>query len=149
MVSVWCWDGLEIVGWFMDGLGMVEGWLGMVCGWFGAGLGLVWGWFWGQWDGEIRVTIQAGLLSHWPDYRTPQDPARQYQALTAIEAAALEIAAMDIEASHTAPTETYIRARLSPGIHRGSPRGSPRGFPKGFPQGIPQGIHQGIPRGLV
>ena len=33
----------------------------------GGGLGLVWGWFGGvvaeQWDGEIGVTIQAGLLS--------------------------------------------------------------------------------------
>ena len=43
MVSVWFLDGLEIVGWFGDGLGMVWGWLGVVWGWFGAGLGVVWG----------------------------------------------------------------------------------------------------------
>ena len=70
MVSVWFWDGLEIVGWFGDGLGVVGGWFWVVWGWFGAGLGLVWGWFGGvvggQLDGEIRVTIRAGLLSHWP-----------------------------------------------------------------------------------
>ena len=56
-----------IVGWFGDGLGVVGGGLG----WFGNGLGMVWGWFGGvvrgQWGGEIRVTIRAGLLSHWPD----------------------------------------------------------------------------------
>ena len=44
--------GWEIVGWFGDGLGVV-----------GGGLGLVWG---SGLDGEIRVTIRAGLLSHWP-----------------------------------------------------------------------------------
>ena len=66
MVSVWFWDGLEIVGWFGDGLGVVGGWLVMVLGWFGAGLGLVCGSGGGQWDGEIRVTIRAGVLSHWP-----------------------------------------------------------------------------------
>ena len=63
MVSVWFWDGFEIVGRFGDGWGVAVG-----------GLGLVWGWFWGvvggQWDGEIRVTIQAGLLSHWPVLRS-------------------------------------------------------------------------------
>ena len=87
MVSVWFWDGLEIVEWFGDGLGVVGKWLGVVWAWFGcdwdvfggcwgrfgAGLELVWGWFGGvvggQWDGEIRVTIRAGLLSHWPDPR--------------------------------------------------------------------------------
>ena len=66
MVSVWFWDGLEIVGWFGDGLGVVAKWLGMVWDWFGAGLGLVWGGGGGQWYGEIRVTIRAGFLSHWP-----------------------------------------------------------------------------------
>ena len=30
MVSVWFWDGLEIVGWFGDGLGVVGGWFGVV-----------------------------------------------------------------------------------------------------------------------
>ena len=45
-------------------------WLWVRLGVVGAGLGLVWGWFGGvvggQWGGEIQVTIQAGLLSHWP-----------------------------------------------------------------------------------
>ena len=59
MVSAWFWDGLEIAGWFGDCLGMVWGGLGLVWGWFG---GVVRG----QWGGEIRVTIPAGLLSHWP-----------------------------------------------------------------------------------
>jgi hypothetical protein len=54
-----------------DGLGVVGGWLG----WFGAGLGLVWGSGGGQWDGEVRVTIRAGLLSHWPAEWT-QDRSR-------------------------------------------------------------------------
>ena len=36
MVSVWFWDGLEIVGWFGDGLGVVGRWLGVV--WAGLGL---------------------------------------------------------------------------------------------------------------
>ena len=52
MVSVWFWDGLDIVGWFGDGLGVVGcGWewfgdgLGLAWGWFGTGLGLVWGRF--------------------------------------------------------------------------------------------------------
>ena len=31
--------------------------------WFGAGLVMVWGSGGGQWDGEIRVTIRAELLS--------------------------------------------------------------------------------------
>ena len=43
MVSVWFWDGLEIVGWFGDGLGVVGRWLGVVWAWFGPGLGLVGG----------------------------------------------------------------------------------------------------------
>ena len=55
-------------GWFGGGWGMVCGWLGDGWRWFG----LIWGWFGGvvggQWDGEIRVTIRAGLLSHWPDF---------------------------------------------------------------------------------
>ena len=38
MVSVWFWDGLEVVGWFRDGLGVVGRWGGVV----GDGLGLVW-----------------------------------------------------------------------------------------------------------
>ena len=42
MVSVWLWDGLEIVRWFGDGLGVVGGWLGVVWRWFGAGLGEWW-----------------------------------------------------------------------------------------------------------
>ena len=62
MVWVWFWNGLEIVGWFGYGLGVVGVWLEVVWDWFGAGLGVVWG----QWDGEIQVTIRAGLLSHWP-----------------------------------------------------------------------------------
>ena len=66
MISVWFWAGLEVMGWFGDGLGVVGGWLGGVWGWFGAGLGLVLGSGGGQWGGEIRVTIRAGLLSHWP-----------------------------------------------------------------------------------
>ena len=41
MGSVWFWDGLEIVGWCGDGLGVVGKSLGVVWGWFGAGLGLV------------------------------------------------------------------------------------------------------------
>ena len=48
MVSVWFWDGLEIVGWFRIGWGVVGEWVGLVWGWFGAALGLVWGWFGGQ-----------------------------------------------------------------------------------------------------
>ena len=68
MVSVWVLDGLEIAGWFGDGLGVVAGWLGIVRGWFGAGLGEWWG---GQCGGEIRATIRAGLLSHWPDFWGP------------------------------------------------------------------------------
>ena len=43
MVSVRFWDGLEIVGWYGDGLKVVEGWLGMVWGWFGASSGSGWG----------------------------------------------------------------------------------------------------------
>jgi hypothetical protein len=39
VVSVWFWDGLEIVKWFGDGLRVV----GVGWGWFGAGLALVWG----------------------------------------------------------------------------------------------------------
>ena len=46
MVSVWFWDGLEIVGWFGVGLVVVVGWLGVVWGWFGAGLGEWWGGIW-------------------------------------------------------------------------------------------------------
>ena len=64
MVSVWFWDGLEVVGWFRDGLG--GGW--DAWGWFGADLGLVWGRFGRELDGETRVTIRAGLLSHWPGH---------------------------------------------------------------------------------
>ena len=49
---------------------MVWEWFGGGWGVVGSGLGLVWGWFGGvvggQCDGEIRVTIRAGLLSHWP-----------------------------------------------------------------------------------
>ena len=59
MVSVWFWDGLDIVGWFGDGLGVVGGWLGAAWGWFGGVVG-------GQLDGKIGVTIRARLLSHWP-----------------------------------------------------------------------------------
>ena len=55
-----------------DGLGMVWDWLGG--GW--ELLGLVWGWFGGHWDGEIRVTIRAGLLSHWPVQGSPEDQPR-------------------------------------------------------------------------
>ena len=36
MLSLRFWDGLEIVGWFGDGLGVVGGWLGVVGGWLGA-----------------------------------------------------------------------------------------------------------------
>ena len=58
MVSVWFRDGLEIVGWFGDGLGVVGGWLGVVGGW----LGLVWGWFgaglWEWWGGN--GTVKSG-----------------------------------------------------------------------------------------
>ena len=43
MVSVWFWYGLEIVGWFGDGLGVVGKWLGVVWVWFGAGLEVSWG----------------------------------------------------------------------------------------------------------
>ena len=70
MVSVWFWDGLEIVEWFGDGLGVVGGWLGLAWGRFGAGLKLVWGWFGGvvggQRDGEIWVTIRDGLATGQP-----------------------------------------------------------------------------------
>ena len=57
MVSVWFWDGFGIVGWFGNGLGVVGGWLGVVCGWSGAGLGLVWESDGGHWDGEILGQI--------------------------------------------------------------------------------------------
>jgi hypothetical protein len=40
---------------FGDGLGVVGGCLKLVWGWFGGVAGM-------QWDGEIRVTIRAGLL---------------------------------------------------------------------------------------
>ena len=44
----------------------------------GGGLGLVLGWLWGvvggQWDGEIRVTVRAGLISHWPARGSSCDP---------------------------------------------------------------------------
>ena len=51
MVSVWFCDGLEIVGWFVDGLGVVETWLGVVWGWSGAGLEE---WWEGNW------TVKSG-----------------------------------------------------------------------------------------
>jgi hypothetical protein len=43
MVSVWFWDGLEIVGWFGHGLEVVGNGLGWFWGWFVAGLGEGWG----------------------------------------------------------------------------------------------------------
>ena len=66
MVSAWFWNGLNDCGmvweWFGNGWGVVGRSLALVWDWFGAGLGNGGG----QWDGEIWVTIRAGLLSHWP-----------------------------------------------------------------------------------
>ena len=39
MVSVWFWDGLEIVGWFGDGLEVVGGGLGLLWGSGGGAMG--------------------------------------------------------------------------------------------------------------
>ena len=67
MVSVWFWDGLEIVGWFGDGLGVVGRWLGVVWGWFGVGLGVVGRWLGVIWGAGLGLVCGAiGLLSHWP-----------------------------------------------------------------------------------
>ena len=57
MVSVWFWDGLEIVGW-RDGLGVVGKWWGVVWDWFA---------FLGHEDSDSNLTL-VGCLTRFSDF---------------------------------------------------------------------------------
>ena len=131
MVSVWFWDGLEIVGWFRDGLGVVGEWLDVVWGWFG----IVWGWFGGvvggQWDGEIWVTIRAGLLSHWPVYRLRRFALRMCRSVSMVVYAL----ASQTHIQHYTPGGMANHYSLGPRILPGLPTEILHGYTLGSPPG--------------